>query len=34
MSAPYLGYFGMREAPFGLTPDTGFFFAMPATARP
>ena len=23
----YESYFGLREAPFGLTPDTGFFFA-------
>ncbi|OAI52016.1 AAA family ATPase [Betaproteobacteria bacterium SCGC AG-212-J23] len=22
----YLGHFGMREAPFGITPDTGFFY--------
>ena len=23
----YLEYFGLRELPFGLTPDTSFFFA-------
>ncbi len=25
--APYLRHFGLREAPFSLTPDTGYFFA-------
>lgn len=25
----YLAYFGLTEAPFGLTPDTDFFFASP-----
>lgn len=25
----YLAHFGLAEAPFGLTPDTGFFFASP-----
>jgi type II secretory pathway predicted ATPase ExeA len=29
----YLEYFGLREAPFSLTPDTGFFFATRGTAR-
>ncbi len=29
----YLEYFGLREVPFSLTPDTGFFFATRATAR-
>lgn len=29
----YLEYFGLREAPFSLTPDTGFFFATRATVR-
>ena len=24
----YLEYFGLRETPFGLTPDTSFFFAF------
>jgi type II secretory pathway predicted ATPase ExeA len=28
----YLDHFGLREAPFSLTPDTGFFFAIRATA--
>jgi MSHA biogenesis protein MshM len=22
----YLAHFGLREPPFGITPDTGFFF--------
>ena len=26
----YLQHFGLREAPFGLTPDTGFFFSCRA----
>mgnify|MGYP006424070797 CR=1 FL=1 len=30
----YLQYFGLREPPFSLTPDTGFFFATRAIARP
>lgn len=29
----YLEYFGLREAPFSLTPDTGFFFATRGIAR-
>lgn len=29
----YLQYYGLREAPFSLTPDTGFFFAIRVTAR-
>ena len=29
----YLEYFGLREAPFSLTPDTGFFFATGGIAR-
>ena len=27
----YAGHFGLREAPFGLTPDTRFFYAHPAS---
>ena len=27
----YLAYFGLREAPFGITPDTSFFFACRST---
>ena len=30
----YLEYFGLREAPFSLTPDTGFFFAIRVTVKP
>jgi len=33
VSAPHLRHFGLDTAPFALTPDTGFFFAMRATAR-
>lgn len=33
MSATYLGYFGLREPPFALTPDTSFFFATQAIRR-
>ncbi len=29
----YLEYFGLREAPLSLTPDTGFFFVTRGTAR-
>jgi MSHA biogenesis protein MshM len=25
----YRDHFGLRELPFGITPDTGFFFACP-----
>jgi hypothetical protein len=32
MSQAWLGYFGLREPPFALTPDTGFFFATRAIA--
>jgi len=28
-SLSYLAHFGLAEAPFGLTPDTDFFFASP-----
>jgi len=34
MSVAYLHHFGLREPPFALTPDTGFFFVVPAIARP
>jgi MSHA biogenesis protein MshM len=27
----YLGHFGLREAPFGITPDTSFFYACRST---
>jgi hypothetical protein len=27
----YLEYYGLRAAPFALTPDTSFFFVMAAT---
>ena len=27
----YLRHFGLREAPFGITPDTSFFFACRST---
>jgi len=29
----YLQYYGLREAPFALTPDTEFFFVTGATGR-
>lgn len=29
----YLEYYGLRTAPFALTPDTSFFFVTRATAR-
>jgi MSHA biogenesis protein MshM len=25
----YLSHFGLREAPFGLTPNTGFYYGLP-----
>ena len=27
----YLRHFGLREAPFGITPDTSFFYACRST---
>lgn len=27
----YLNHFGLREAPFGITPDTSYYFAAPAS---
>jgi len=29
----YLEYYGLSQAPFSLTPDTGFFFATRDTAK-
>lgn len=29
----YLEHFGLQAAPFSLTPDTRFFFAIRATAK-
>jgi MSHA biogenesis protein MshM len=29
----YVGYFGLREPPFGITPDTSFFFACRGTQQ-
>lgn len=29
----YLRFYGLREAPFSLTPDTEFFFVTGVTAR-
>ena len=27
----YTNHFGLREAPFGITPDTSFFFGSPGS---
>ncbi len=29
----YLNHFGLQEAPFGLTPNTGFYYGLPRTRR-
>lgn len=30
----YAAHFGLREAPFGITPDTSYFFGSPRRRKP